>query len=153
MSLKDGLNNLIKKGFLKEENIGLDQIKVLLVTARKNLIAAKKNLAIDEETCYTMAYNAMLKIARAVILLKGLRPAGSQQHKVTAYAAGQILSGDFKWLIEKFDKMRKKRNQFIYEPSLPLSKEEAIRAIKTAEEFYNKVRDFLKQTNPQTELF
>jgi len=56
-------------------------------------------------------------------------------------------------LIEKFDKMRKKRNKFIYEPSLPLSKDEAIRAIKTAVEFYNKVRDFLKHTNPQLELF
>ncbi len=60
MSLEDGLNNLIRKGFLKEEKVGLDQIKILLKAARKNLIVAKKNLTIDEETCYTMAYNAML---------------------------------------------------------------------------------------------
>lgn len=153
MSLENYLNKLIKKGFLKEENIGIEQIKILLVTARKNLTAAKKNLDIDEETCYTMAYNAMLKMARAVVLLKGLRPHGHQQHKVTIEATGQILGQDFKSLINKFDKMRKVRNKFIYEPLLPLSRVEALRAIKTATEFHNKVRDFLKQANPQLELF
>ncbi len=153
MSSEAYLNNLIKKGFLKEEKIGLDQIKILLATAQKNLTAAQKTLDIDEETCYTMAYNAMLKVARATVLLKGFRPTGNQQHKITIEATGQILGQDFRFLIEKFDQMRKKRNKFIYEPLLPLSRDEAVRAIKTAEEFYNKVRVFLKYANPQLELF
>lgn len=57
MNLKNYLKILADEGFLKEEEIGLDQIKALLKSASKNLSAARINLGIDEETCYTMAYN------------------------------------------------------------------------------------------------
>ena len=153
MSLKNYLNNLIEKGFLKSEEIGIDQVKALLKSALKNLRAAQKNFNIDEETCYTMAYNAMLKIARAILFLNNLRPADGYQHKTTIDVAGKILGNDFNDLIMKFDQMRRKRNIFTYEPLIPLGKEETKNSLEIAEEFYKKVKEFLEQKNLQLKLF
>ena len=83
MNLRNYLKNLTKQGFLKKEEIGVDQIRSLLLAASKNLLSAKKNLEIDEETCYTMAYNSMIKAARALLFLQGFRPYDGQQHKTT----------------------------------------------------------------------
>jgi len=49
--------------------------------------------------------------------------------------------------------MRKKRNQFTYDPMLPLSLADANNALKTANEFYKKVRNFLDSKYPQLRLF
>ncbi len=138
---------------MKPEAIGFDQIRALLESARKNLSAARKNLTIDEETCYTMAYKAMHKVARALLFLQGFRPDDGQQHKTTIAIVGRILGKAFDDLISRFDKMRKRRNKFSYEPLVPPSKEEAGSALETAEEFCKKVEAFLEQTNPQLKLF
>ena len=61
------------------------------MSASKNISASEKNFAIDEEACYTLAYNAMLKIARALVFLQGYRPYDGQQHKTTIEVAGELL--------------------------------------------------------------
>src|SRR4030066_1566454 len=151
--LENYFRNLESKGLLKKEKIGIDQVKALLMSASKNVSASEKNLSIDEEACYTLAYNAMLKIARALVFLRNYRPSDGQQHKTTIDVAGKILGKEFSELIDIFDKMRKKRNQFTYDPMLPLSLAEAKNAIKTASDFHKKVRNFLDNKYPQLELF
>ncbi|TSA44801.1 HEPN domain-containing protein [bacterium] len=153
MNSKNYFSELIKRGLLKKEKIGLDQVRALLASSAKNLAASRKTIAIDEETCFAMAYTAMLKIARAILFLHGLRPSDGQQHKTTIEVAGKILGGEFKELIEKFDKMRRKRNQFTYDPLLPLSERETKDALKTAEKFSEKVKEYLEKTDLQGKLF
>jgi len=153
MNLEDYLNNLIERGLLKKEEIGIDQVSALLKTASKNIKAAEKNLDIDEETCYTMAYNSMIKVARAVLFLHNLRPANGQQHKTTIEVAGKILGKEFNDLIKRFDQMRKKRNVFTYEPLIPLSEQETIQSIETAKSFYIKVKGFLSEKKFQLNIF
>lgn len=152
-NLGDYLKRLESAGFLKKEKIGIDQIRALLMSASKNIFASEKNLSIDEEACYTLAYNAMLKSARALVFLQGYRPHDGQQHKTTIEVAGEILGKEFSELIELFDKMRKKRNQFTYDPMLPLSLTEAKTALKTADDFYKRIRSFLDKKYPQLKLF
>ena len=48
--------------------------------------------------------------------------------------------------------MRRKRNQFTYDPFLPVSKVEAETALRIAEEFVDKVIERLKKENPQLRL-
>ena len=153
MNLKDYLNSLADKGLLKPEKIGLDQVRALILGAEKNLTAAKKNLSIDEETTYIMAYSAMLKVARALIFIRGFRPDDGQQHKTTIDVAGIILGQDFNDLIAKFDKMRRKRNELTYDPLLPLSKIETENALKSAQEFLKRVKEFLAKSDWQKKLF
>ncbi len=152
-NLKNYLIKLESDGFLKKEKIGADQVKALLMSAAKNIIASEKNLVIDEEACYTLAYNAMLKTARALVFLQNYRPSDGRQHMTTIEVAGKILGREFSSLILMFDKIRKKRNQFTYEPLLPLSMTEARNAFKTAKKFHGKVRTFLDRTYPQLNLF
>jgi len=45
--------------------------------------------------------------------------------------------------------MRRKRNQFTYDPSLPVSELEAKNALKTAEEFIEKIIELVKKEDPQ----
>ncbi|MFH0891585.1 MAG: HEPN domain-containing protein [Candidatus Falkowbacteria bacterium] len=153
MNLKDYFKQKIEAGHLKKEKIGHDQVVALIKAAIKNLSASEKNINIDEETCYAMAYNAMLKIGRAIIYLSGMRPDDGQQHKTTVEAAGRILGDDFNDLIVNFDKMRRKRNQFTYDPIAPLGREEAIQALGTAKKFITEVKKYLDKTNPQRKLF
>jgi hypothetical protein len=53
--MKENLENYLKKledkGLLKKEKIGNDQIRALILSASKNIIASEKNLSIDEEAC------------------------------------------------------------------------------------------------------
>ena len=155
--MKENLENYLKRlesaGLLKRERIGTDQVRALLMSAFKNILASEKNLSIDEEACYTLAYNAMLKVARALVFLQGYRPHDGQQHRTTIEVAGEILGGEFGTLVEMFDKMRKKRNQFTYDPMLPLSLTEAKNALKTADDFYMNVKIFLDKKYPQLKLF
>jgi len=94
-SLQNYLRELEFRGFIKKEKIGADQVKALLISASRNIIASEKNLSIDEEACYTLAYNAMLKIARALVFLQNYRPSDGQQHKTTIEVAGKILGKGF----------------------------------------------------------
>jgi len=48
--------------------------------------------------------------------------------------------------------MRRKRHRFIYEPDIPCSRKEAEEAIKTAQEFVNKILQLIKEKNPQKEF-
>lgn len=153
MSSKKYFDNLVSRGFLKKEKIGTDQIRALLASSAKNLAASRKTIAIDEETCFAMAYAAMLKIARAILFLRGYRPSDGQQHKTTIEVAGKILGSNFENLIDKFDKMRRKRNQFTYDPLLPLSEKETRDALKTAESFSAGARKYLEKIDPQGKLF
>lgn len=159
MSSKDYLVKLIKGGFLKKENIGLDKVKNLLRGAEKDLRDAKilykasATLKISEEPCYNFAYNSMLKIARAVLFLNKLRPDDGRQHKTTIEAAGIILGGDFRKIIAMFDKMRKKRNQFTYDPVTRISKKEAESALEASEKFFHEIKKYINRIDPQLKLF
>ncbi len=54
------------------------EIKRLLQVAGRDLGTAERNLAGDPDWAYTIAYNAILQAARALILAKGYRPRGSE---------------------------------------------------------------------------
>lgn len=153
MNSKKYFDELIKRGLLKKEKIGLDQVRALLASSAKNLSASRKTISIDEETCFAMAYAAMLKIARAILFLHSLRPSDGQQHKTTIEVAGNILGSEFGDLIEKFDKMRRKRNQFTYDPLLPLTDQETKEALQTAEKFSVEVKKRLEKEDLQGQLF
>jgi uncharacterized protein (UPF0332 family) len=152
MNYKSLITNSLNKGLIKKQAIDFKQIKNLLLRAKKDLVVAKKNLAIDEEVTYNYAYLAMLRCGRALMFLNGYRPDDGAQHKTVIDFVAVILGSTFTNLINKFDIMRRKRNQFTYEPLLPISRTEAENALKSAEEFVDKATELVKKENPQLEL-
>lgn len=149
MNYKDTAKRLLDRGLIKKQGVNFNQIDALLFRAKKDLIASKANLEIDEEVTYNYAYLAMLRCGRAIIFMEGYRPTDGQQHKTVIEFTGSILGEKFINIVKKFDNMRRKRNQFTYDPSLPVSELEAKNALKTAEEFIKKIIELVKEENPQ----
>jgi len=149
VNYKDTAKRLLNGGLIKKQEVNFNQIDALLFRAKKDLIASKVNLEIDEEVTYNYAYLAMLRCGRAIMFMEGYRPTDGQQHKTVIEFTGKILGEKFINIVKKFDNMRRKRNQFTYDPSLPVSKLEAKNALKTAEEFVKKIMELVKKENPQ----
>ena len=66
----------------KPQKLDPKQVKQFLADAHKKAAAARKNLAIDEETAYQTAYQAMLKGSLALMLSHGQRPRAQLGHHV-----------------------------------------------------------------------
>jgi len=87
------------------------------------------------------------------LLLNGYRPDDGEQHKTTFLVAGELLGKEYNDLISKIQKFRIKRNICIYEPKGLINKSEAEAIYRIFQEFWCKVRIYLKEKNPQLKLF
>lgn len=152
MIYEEFVKEYLSKGLLKTQKSDYQAIEKLVFRADKDLRTAKANLSIDEGIAYTIAYLAMLHAGRAIMLLKGYRPADGYQHKTVVEFMIYLLGGKFKTIIDRFDRMRKKRNIFTYEVDISISKTEAGSALDTAIEFVGLIKDIIKKENPQTEF-
>lgn len=152
MIYKDSKENLLKEGLIKKSPVDLKAIKNLIKRAYRDLETAKRNIVDDEECAYTYAYNAMLRSGLALMTSYGFRPEIKDKHLTIVRFTSAVLGDEFRRLINDYDFMRKKRNRFIYEPDIPCSLKEAKDAIKTAEEFVNKISKLIKEKNPQMEF-
>jgi len=149
MDYKDTVKIMLNQGLIKKQKVDFPHIEALLLRAQKDIMVAKANLKIDEEVTYNYAYLAMLRCGRSIVFMKGYRSVDGQQHKTIIELSGEILGKEFKNTIKKFDRMRRKRNQFTYDPFLPVSKTEAENALKTAKEFVKIVFKLVQKENPQ----
>jgi len=144
------LNEYIEKKLIKTEKIGIDQIEKMMKIADKKLRVARKLLSIDEGVAYETAYTAMLHAARAFVFIKGYRPTTNFQHKTIVAFTAHFLGDEYKALTERFDYMRKNRNNFIYEPwRFNVSMTDVKSALKSAHEFINIIKEKIEKENPQ----
>lgn len=136
MTSKDFLAEYLEKKLIKPENIGFDQIAKVIKSAEKGIRVAEKLLSIDEGHAYETAYTAMLHAGRAFVFAKGFRPSANFQHRTVVSLTGHFLGDKYRALTEKFDYMRKSRNNFIYEPwKFHVSVTDVKSALKSAHEF------------------
>jgi uncharacterized protein (UPF0332 family) len=152
MSYENTIKIMLSQGLIKKQKVDFSHIEALLLRAQKDVVAARANLKIDEEVTYTYAYLAMLRCGRAIVFIKGFRSVDGQQHKTIIELSGEILGEEFKSIIKKFDRMRRKRNQFTYDPLIPVSKIEAKNALIVAQNFIKIVQEIIKKENPQLGL-
>jgi uncharacterized protein (UPF0332 family) len=150
------LDKLIKKlekaGKIRKQKAGFVQIEALLKEAVLDLEEAKKIAHLAERATYLLAYNAMLKAGRALMLLKGYVPDDGAQHKTVVEMTSAILGDLYRDLTEKFETMRRKRNEMTYESGTLLSMSEAQKAFSDAIALVKKIFTEAKAQNPQLEL-
>ena len=150
------LSKLLKKfeteGKIRKQKAGFVQIEALLKEAILDLKEAEKILYLAERATYLLAYNAMLKAGRALMLLQGYVPDDGAQHKTVVEMTSAILGDQYKDLTEQFETMRRKRNEMTYEAGTLLSKSEAQKAFSDAIAVVKKILGDLKSKNPQLEL-
>lgn len=143
---------LEKAGKIRKQKAGFVQIEALLKEAVLGLEEAKKIAHLAERATYLLAYNAMLKAGRALMLLKGYVPDDGAQHKTVVEMTSAILSDPYRELTEKFETVRRKRNEMTYESGTLLSKSEAQKAFSDAITLVKKIFTEAKAQNPQLEL-
>ena len=146
------LKRLEAQGHIEKANFSAGQIKSNLTRAQRDLRTAKANLKIDEEWAYTIAYHAMLRAGRAFMFASGYRPRGKDQHKTVVEFCSESLGIDFQHLTTRFNRMRLKRHDFIYEPERPIPRTEAVKSLESAEQFVQEITRRIEKLNPPTRL-
>jgi len=147
------IHQWLESGLIKRQKKSFKQIRNLLSRALKDIKTAEKNLPIDEEAVYTFAYLSMLRTGRAIMLLYGYRPDDGAQHKTTVEFASLVLGEKYRTLTRKFDRMRRRRNIFTYDPADNLTERETLEALRTAKQFVKEIVKWIKERDPQLELF
>lgn len=149
MSLEKFIEEYLGKGLLQKQKSDSRAVEKLVIRSNKDLKTAKANLSIDEGIAYTVAYLAMLRAGRAYMLLKGFRPADGYQHKTVVEFMGQCLGSEYRQIVDRFDRMRRKRNIFTYEVDISISKTEADGALNAAVGFVELIKERLRKEDPQ----
>ena len=139
---------LVQQGRIKPYKARPEEIQKLLHVAARDLTAAARNLSDDHDWAYTIAYNAVLQAARALVLAKGFRPRGGEQHATVVQFIEKTLGKKYASQIALFDQMRRKRHRVIYEMAGLVSKQEAEQGVKFAKRFVEEIRLLItKQTS------
>jgi len=140
---------------LEERAAETQEVLGLMMRAERDLATARLLQDKDEEWSFAAAYQAMARSGRALILSEGYRPKGSRSrdtHKTVVTASGVILGEKHKSLINKFDRMRRKYQNFTVETGGMVSRYEAGQAIRDAEEFFGLVGVRLREKYSQMSL-
>jgi len=146
------IERLIKEGKIKKQKAGFVQIESLLRASIADLEEARTISHLAERATYLMAYIAILKAGRALLLLNGYVPDDGAQHKTVVEMTSAILGDRYRNLAMQFETMRRKRNEMTYESETLLSKSEAQKAFSDAISLVRKILEKVKSQNPQLEL-
>ncbi len=143
---------LEEKGLIGRTETSFKQIYNFLSRSRKDLQTSKDDLSIDEEWSYAIAYHAVLRAGRALMMSFGYRPRGRDQHTTVVRFTSIVFGDQFKDLIRNFDRMRRKRHDFIYEPDRPIPRQESEQSIRDAEALVKQIWLFINEKDPQIEM-
>lgn len=148
----NALSRLEKQGKLKKQKAGISQIENLLRESIADLKEAKKTLNVSQRATYILAYMAMLKGGRALLLFQGYRPIDGAQHKTVVEVTESVLGEDYKNLTQHFEIMRRKRNEMTYEVGGLLTASETKLAFDDAISLIKSILNEVKAKDPQLKL-
>src|SRR3990167_8259442 len=147
---KIDFSDLIRGGQIQEEpSIGWDQVERLIKRAFEDLKSAERNLPVDEPGAMDFIYKAMFHSANALLRSYGFRPGATRQHQGVIEAVEKILGTEAKTLILKFDRLRKRRNQFEYQGIFEMGRTELEDSVVQAKTFVRLIQSTLEKSNPQ----
>jgi len=144
--------DLRERGLVEDVKPNLSAVSALVARALKDLATARANASIDREWTYAIAYQGMLRAARAMISAEGLRVRGRDQQRTVVALAGTILGNDARLLVNAFDRMRRRSQVIMDEAGQPVSRYEVEGAIKDAQRFIERAVELTRTRNPQMTL-
>jgi len=140
---------LRERGLVEEIRPDFRQVSTLLTRAMKDLSTARANVSIDKEWAYTIAYQAMLRAAKALVTAEGWRPRGRDQARTVIMLVGELLGEEGRSLVNGFDRMRRKQQDFMEEPQTPIPRYEVEGALKDAQALIERLVNLAHEKNPQ----
>lgn len=145
---------LVDDKSLQKKSVSIKEVDGVLQKAHKAIRAADiligKNL---EEFAFKEAYDSMILASRALIFSLGFKPRSAGAHSITIRFCELYLGKEFSELVNKFKKLKQKRNYLIYGTGLIISKTEAKNAIKSAKQFLKAIETEIHKIRGQEKLF
>lgn len=109
--------DLIAAGRLRLQEPDRDALIETLDLAERDLEAASANEDRYAPWAETMLYEAGLRAARVVVMAAGYRIAADRGHVTAIDAADTLTSGRHHRIFVRFHRLRRRRNEFMYETS------------------------------------
>jgi uncharacterized protein (UPF0332 family) len=129
------VDELLQQRRIYRQDSAPADVRATLDRAAKDLASAEHILSVDHGWAFSIAYNAVLHAARAVMFANGFRPAAHESHKNTFAFLRDIAEGERRTWIDYFDRMRVKRHEAVYETAERISRTEADALIDQARDF------------------
>ncbi|MBI4262581.1 hypothetical protein HY624_03590 [Candidatus Uhrbacteria bacterium] len=144
---------MTQQELLRDEPINFEQVRRFLKSAAVKLERAAAVIPIDEQTGFQMAYEAMLRASLGFMLSMGKRPRSTAGHHrvIIDFVAGE-LGSSYVAFMTTFDRMRRKRNEAIYEPLGTITETEARAALDVALRYLHTIHEHIQRRNPQQKL-
>jgi len=133
-------DDLLRSRRIRRENASQGEIDRALERAQRDLATSRKIMAEDSDWGFAVAYNAVLQASRAYMFAQGYRPASTEGHKNTFAFMKAALGPGYQELISYFDRMRRKRNQAVYDAAAMISETEARDLLENAEQYVGMIR-------------
>jgi len=143
----------LKDKLIKKQKPDFKQIDYQLKRSLKDLKTAEANLKIDLTWSITIAYHAMIRVGRALMYSKGYLPTVKNSHKTIVEFTKLTLGNEYHNLTSRFNRMRRRRHDFIYNSKNHLTINEAKTSLRVAEKLINTISDLVEQERLQIELF
>jgi len=110
-------------------------IRAMIERAGSDLDSAAHMLEQDADWALSIACNAVLRCARALVFARGFRPANHEAHKNTFAFLGEIATHEIEQLVPYFDRVRIKRHRAVYDAEARTTRSEAETLLKHAHTF------------------
>ena len=131
--------NLLRDRLIKAQKPDLEQIRSQLHRAAKDLKTAESVIPIDLTWGFAIAYHAMIRAGKALMFSRGFLPTTKNSHKTIMEFTGFVLGDEYQDLLLRFNRMRRKRHDFIYDSQNHTTESEARGALHTAKELIDKI--------------
>lgn len=145
--------DLKERGLLEEVKPDLRQASRLIARALKDLSTARAGVSIDKEWAYAIAYEGMFRASKAALAAEGWRTKGRDQARTIVLFTSELLGEESQNLVNAFDLMRRKKQNFMDDPDRPIPRYEVEGAVKEAQAFIERILEVLRERNPQLALF
>lgn len=134
------LSELKKRRAIREIPVDKKQIENLIVLAERDLKVAHDLLANNFDWSYSISYNSMLQVSRALMFSYGYTTTEEEHHRATVEFVRAVMDNKEKELLEMLDRMRRKRHGVTYDEAGTVSEFEAKRAFETAKRYLDIVK-------------
>ena len=152
MSLKKELPENLKPR-IKPCPLDFKRVENFIKRAKKDLSTAGLIETKDLEAAYQLLYDGMLHSALAYMVSDAVQPDIKGKHKTVVEYVAHALGKRYESKMQFFDRMRRRRHQFLYEPGPYQCTEKEIADAKSVlEEFITLISDKIKEKNPQKEF-
>lgn len=134
---------------LKPHKIDSAQIRRFLASADKKLASAHKILAFDEEAYFQQPYEAMLKASLGFMFGYGFRARSQPGHHIAIIEFVRArIDKKHAGLLTVFDRLRRKRNQALYENTGFVSHRDAEQALESTRDYFVVIRTDIAARKP-----